>query len=585
MQIKHKSFIRLTVLFLVVLLPVSLIGSFFINRSLRLQDDLVASAMNQRFGEAVHALNSQMSALQNTLLYLMQERELTILSTRPESMSDFDQAMSVSSIQRRLYTLHMSHSNLYMLSLCVPEMNLQLNSISYGSDATIQRIADADAQAFFEHGRKAGNGFSLSEENGLSFYLQVPALPSYSKETPPRLMLRADYDTQAILEALSQPLSDAQVALLICDAQGSPLLSANLPADTLTALTQIKNEDEAVCFRSLLGQTWYTQQFHLEYPDVVLTFAVSRQEALGETLQMRLWLFVFFLLVALAVSVYTIYTYSHIQKPIDLLMDGFARLESGDMQFQLEYRRRNEFSRLITRFNHMLGQLRSLISQLYDQKILTQQSEMKHLQAQINPHFLYNSFYLLNNMLLMQDYEVAGELSRYLGAYFKYVTHTDQLYVRLSEELNQARVYLSIQKIRFQDGIQIDFPPPPEGMDNPAMPRLIFQPLLENIFKHAFDHFSELRLIRISYREDETCVYVTVENSGPVLSAQELERIRQSALASQEASTGLANVHRRLVISHGTGLCIQAREEGGLSVCVPLKRTVTENDLSACHLR
>lgn len=582
---KHKSFFRLMALFLGILLPIALIGSFFINRSLQLQDDLVASTMTQRFSEAVHALDSQMDSLQSSLLYLLQERELTLLSSRPDSMSDFDRAMSISSIQRRLYTLHMSYPNLYMLSLCVPELGLQLNSISYGSGATIQRISDGDALAFFEQGRKAGNGFTYSTENGLSCYLQVPGLPSYSKQTAPRLMLRVDYDTEAILQALSQPLSDAQVSLMVSDAEGRLLGSANVSGESRAPLSAIANGDENVCFHRFSGQTWYTQQFRLEHPEVVLTFAVSRQEALGETLQMRLWLIVFFLLLALAVTVYTFYTYSHIQKPIDLLMDGFARLESGDMQFQLDYRRRNEFSRLITRFNHMLGQLRSLIAQLYDQKILTQQSEMKHLQAQINPHFLYNSFYLLNNMILMQDCEAAGELSRHLGAYFKYVTHTDQQYVRLSEELDQARVYLSIQKIRFQDGVRIDFPPPPEGMSNPAMPRLILQPLLENIFKHAFHHFSDTKEIRISYREDEALVYVTVENSGPLLSPEELDRIRQAARASQEDSTGLANVHRRLVISHGTGLHITAREEGGLSVCVSLKRNITENDLSAGHLR
>lgn len=581
---KHKSFFRLMVLFLGVLLPFVLIGSFFMNRSLQLQDDLVASTMTQRFGEAVHTLDSQMDSLQSSLLYLMQERELTILSTRPESMSDFDRAMSISSIQRRLYTLHMSYPNLYMLSLCVPELGLQLNSISYGSDATIQRINDADAQAFFEQGRRSGNGFTYSAENGLSYYLQVPGLPSYSKETPPRLMLRAEYDTQAILESLSQPLSDAQVSLMVSDTEGRLLGSVNVLGESRESLSSIANADEAVCFHRFSGQTWYTQQFWLEHPGAVLTFAVSRQEALGETLQMRLWLIVFFLLLALAISVYTFYTYSHIQKPIDLLMDGFARLESGDMQFQLDYRRHNEFSRLITRFNHMLGQLRSLIAQLYDQKILTQQSEMKHLQAQINPHFLYNSFYLLNNMILMQDCQTASELSRHLGAYFKYVTHTDRQYVRLSEELDQAQVYLSIQKIRFQDGVHIVFPPPPEGMSNPAMPRLILQPLLENIFKHAFHHFSDTREIRIGYQEDEAYVYVTVENSGPVLSLEALEKIQLAAQASQEDSTGLANVHRRLVISHGTGLRITAREEGGLSVCVPLKRNITENDLSAGHM-
>lgn len=578
----HTLLFRLMALFIVILLPIALIGSAFISRSIQLQDDLVASTMLQRLGGAVATLQDQMASLQSSLLYLLQERELTLLSSLPDSMSDFDRAISIASIQRKLYTLHMNDPNLYMLSLCVPQIGLQLNSLSYGNDATIQKITQEDAQSFFERGRAAGAGFSFA--NGLCFYYQVPALPAYRKDTPPRLMVRADYNLNSLLNLLGQPLSNAPVALVITDRDREPLAWVNASDDCIQQLAALQNTDETVRFQTFLGQTWYTQQFYLSQPDVTLTFAVSREEALGPALQMRLWLYAVFGLVALSICVYTFYAYSQVQLPVNLLMNGFARLEAGDMDFQLTYRRRNEFGRLITRFNRTLRQLQEAIAQLYDQKILTQQAEMKHLQAQINPHFLYNSFYLLNSMLLMEDYDAAGALSRHLGAYFKYVTHTGRLYVRLNEELDQARVYLSIQQMRFQDGLKVHFPPLPAGLDRPAIPRLTLQPLLENAFKHAFDRIDGPKEIWITYDQDDTYVYVTVQNSGPVLGPQELAHIQDALSFSKEQSTGLGNVHKRLVISHGTGLRIQARAEGGLSICVPLKRTLTEKDLPAGDL-
>ena len=103
-------------------------------------------------------------------------------------------------------------------------------------------------------------------------------------------------------------------------------------------------------------------------------------------------------------------------------MEAFQIVESGNLDIKVEYEKDNEFRYLFTAFHSMLGRIRNLIDQVYKQKILYQRSELKQLQSQINPHFLYNSYFVLNDMAVNEDYENLAEFSRQMGIYFQYIT-------------------------------------------------------------------------------------------------------------------------------------------------------------------
>ncbi|HML45713.1 MAG TPA: histidine kinase, partial [Clostridia bacterium] len=229
-----------------------------------------------------------------------------------------------------------------------------------------------------------------------------------------------------------------------------------------------------------------------------------------------------------------------------------------------------EFHQLVQRFNRTLYKLKDLIAQLYEQRLLTQQAEMKQLQAQINPHFLYNNFYILDSMLAIGDYENASVFLKNLGDYFKYVTQSDQTNAYLSEELAHARTYLAIQAMRFGKSLAVCFPPLPPDLSNPMVPKIILQPIVENAFKHAFDQSDADKMLSISVAQSQASIQITVENSGNPISPEAVEAMRASLElpADQRASTGLANVHKRLLISHNHGLTLSARAEGGLCVSI-----------------
>ncbi len=133
------------------------------------------------------------------------------------------------------------------------------------------------------------------------------------------------------------------------------------------------------------------------------------------------------------------------------------------------------------------GKLKAALEQAYNNKLLVYQSEIKFLQAQVNPHFLYNSFYHLYRMAKMEDNEGVAEMSRRLSSYYRYITRSDQNEVPLTMEYQNISDYTEIQTIRFGDRIKVELEPIPPGYEALMVPRFVLQPLFENAYNHGVE--------------------------------------------------------------------------------------------------
>ena len=205
------------------------------------------------------------------------------------------------------------------------------------------------------------------------------------------------------------------------------------------------------------------------------------------------------------------------------------------------------------------------------QKNLAQRAQLKQLQAQINPHFLYNSFFILSRRIRREDIDGAVELAQHLGDYFKYLSRDQSDDIPLSDEVAHARSYAAIQGTRFAGRMRIDFGPLPDAWRGRRVPRLILQPLLENAFKYGLENVSEEGLLRISFAQELGSLLITVEDNGD---AQADPAAMQRALeeAEPDVVSGLSNIHRRLQIyfQGRGGLRIARSALGGISAAIVL---------------
>ena len=285
------------------------------------------------------------------------------------------------------------------------------------------------------------------------------------------------------------------------------------------------------------------------------------------------WIYLILCLIFMIVisAVFILYTNKIIHKPMTLLMEAFGKVKEGNLEQHIYRNEDDEFAYLYNGFNDMEDQLRHLIDEVYVQTNLAQKAQLKQLQAQINPHFLYNSFFTLSRRIKRQDYENAEEFAKHLGNYFRYLTRNGSDYIPLGQEVAHAKSYAAIQGVRFAGRLSVEFGELPEEYAAYQVPRLILQPLLENAFEHGLENRISDGLLRISFSENSQEFRITVEDNGEEASDSDIEQMRKSlSETEQEEVTGIVNIHRRLqfYFKNKAGLSIARSQLGGVAVSI-----------------
>lgn len=270
--------------------------------------------------------------------------------------------------------------------------------------------------------------------------------------------------------------------------------------------------------------------------------------------------------------------YRRIYRPLEiLLVDAFERIKQSCFSYRIPLpEKKSVFTNLYQNFNYMAERIDTLVSRELRQEILVNQANFKHLQAQINPHFMYNSYYLLYRMIKKGDREGSILICENLGNFFKYIARDSGEKKSLADEISHARSYAVIQGFRYQNIIHMDFPELPEKYGYIEVPRLILQPLFENIFKYVvseLDMEEEIE-IRVGYGEADGRLLICVENSGR-LDDEQLESVRKKLgrLEENEDITALTNISFRLNVFFNQQDSVTAfrSQLGGLKVCLHLK--------------
>ncbi|MFB0844683.1 sensor histidine kinase [Paenibacillus oleatilyticus] len=289
------------------------------------------------------------------------------------------------------------------------------------------------------------------------------------------------------------------------------------------------------------------------------------------TRPLRQYSFWFYALFVIAIVVLLLYSYSlniMIHRPLSKLTKAFQMMETDNLNLVIESKTRDEFHYLFHSFNRMAFRLKRSIEENYEHKIAIQQSELKQLQSQINPHFLYNSFFNIYMMCKVGDSDGAAELSQKLGSYYQYITRNGADEMPLYKEYQHALDYCEIQCIRFSNRIRYEHEEIPDYAKAVTVPRLIIQPIVENVFEHAFEDGMMNGILSMTADYQEGVVRIRVEDNGRLLTDETLQSLQEQLRdeSGQQEKTGLMNVNNRLQLKYGagSGLFVSRSQHGGL---------------------
>ena len=281
----------------------------------------------------------------------------------------------------------------------------------------------------------------------------------------------------------------------------------------------------------------------------------------------------FRILMATAVVIiifFAYWAYLFLQRPLQRLIRAFRKISVGQFDFQLLTRDKNEIHYLYEQFNQMVNTIQSLIRDVYEQNIRWQRAELRQLQAQMNPHFLYNTYYRLHRLAQDEDTDSIKQYSKLLGDYLKYIARNAHDDATLGTETDHAKTYVDIQKMRFRDKIKLEWDPLQNRVKELKVPRLMLQPIVENAFNYGLEDMDEQGILKFTATVFEDRLSLFIEDNGRELTDMKLNTLRQRLLSDEDniETTGLLNVHRRLQLKFGKsfGINLSRSDLGGLKV-------------------
>lgn len=329
------------------------------------------------------------------------------------------------------------------------------------------------------------------------------------------------------------------------------------------------NEQYSVGYRTVSHTGW--KVVGISYLDDTIIPAINEIQEL--TYYTLIVMFILIIITSLAVSKF-------ISDPITEMITQISKAEIGDSEEYIYQNRFNEVRQLSKSYNRQMDHIHYLMKQIKEEQAELRKSEMNVLQAQINPHFLYNT---LDSILWMAESGQTKETSDMvasLGKLLRISLSQGENLIPLRKELEHAENYLTIQKFRYKDQFTYSIDVEEHLLDYLTV-KIIIQPFLENALYHGIEYMVDQGHISIRVFEENEKISIEIVDDGVGMSPERLAQI-QKLKESKETGIGIRNVHQRIQVYFGKeyGVFINSELDEGTTILIRIpKIKAEENEL------
>jgi len=342
------------------------------------------------------------------------------------------------------------------------------------------------------------------------------------------------------------------------------LLYSRLKTEAISTLLTTK--DSSISFAENGDRKLYTIRTNdfgwkvigVTYPDELVTNK-------GEIRTTSILVGIAFLIVALSISVFLSF---RLTKPIKKLESLMKKVEKGEFDLRVEVESTDEIGKLSRSFNLMIGKIKDLMGQIVEEQERKRVSELKAMQAQIHPHFLYNT---LDSIIWMAEMGKMAEVVNMTGALAKLfrssISKGDEL-VPIEVELEHVQNYLTIQMIRYKNKFTYDIDVDPDILACKTL-KIVLQPLVENAIYHGLKQQAVLGHISVTGRREDGVIVLKVADDGVGMSEEQLRTLSEKWRSDEGGKgVGVRNVDQRIRLTFGEeyGLEIESELEEGTTV-------------------
>lgn len=563
-RLRNSIFIKMIVTYLIVIIPIIVLSVYLYSWSYKNASEEVSRSAEAQLGTLLEHIEREIDWIELQMFSILEDSEVHRPAVTWSLMNDIEKKDGLNYVRNRLALVKNS-------SVFIQDVRIHMRTVNKSISA-MTGIQNFDQQKFdyFNIRVRYDNDRFMMMDNTLHL---VAAKHSGKRGEAPLYIVQIEFDKAELVETLERmQLYSGSGSFLIWESAGYTLTNGETADQVLREYRQKGDKVTSPLMLDLDGHRYQlNQSYSAELGLSVVTY-IPEEEVKRPLNWFYQWAWIYAIVSLLAIIIYSWTSYKRIHKPLLLLVKSFRKMESGVLDIRIDHNLKDEFGYLYDRFNHMVDRLQGLIEQDYKHRMMMQKAELKQLQSQINPHFLYNSFFILHSMAKVGDLERIEQFTLMIGEYFRFITRNGEDFVRLKEETKHSRMYTEIQKLRFSRRIKVQFDELPPELEMIEVPKLIIQPIIENAYEHSLEQLDE-GFLRVSFHKGNGIVRIIIENSGDI-SEEEIAGLmhRLEENSNDYEMTGMINIHRRLILTYGkgSGLLLSRSDLGGLRVIIQL---------------
>lgn len=388
-----------------------------------------------------------------------------------------------------------------------------------------------------------------------------------------RLMRSADLETYGVMLILfnsslfesymKDMRKQEDVEAYLLDQEGGFIYS-------LTDMKQLPNLPEMESGDSLIAKTNGTSYLYNEQLSDKVNFTLVSKVSLKQ-IQNRSWVVLQVAIISALASIicsWIIITIvgKRLLRPLKSLVYGMKRVRDGVFDTRVNIKTKDELNFIGENFNEMASRIDTLIREVYQRELSEKEAELKAIQAQLNPHFLYNTLGMFFWKFYVHNDEKSAQLVNSLSEMLQYTLEPVQKLTTLRDEMKQIDNYCSIQKARYQEALTTEMHIPVE-LEECRTIRLLLQPIVENVFVHAFknkktDRRLTIRAYRLEANQtDPDFLVIDITDNGSGMDSATISRIstpsQRMIPEGDRERIGTSSVIRRINLVHGEPYGVQ----------------------------
>jgi two-component system sensor histidine kinase YesM len=396
-------------------------------------------------------------------------------------------------------------------------------------------------------------------------------------------VLVADVNLANLNDSIAKINFDRHISMILYNKQYDPVLTdIKMTSDKYSPLMPVlkawlhdkEHTHDFIEVKDTHTQYLVTRSF-IGFNDFSLVYFLDKNSFLSKVDDLGVFASYLAVIGALVMIGLSLHLAGYINKPITKMIRDMEKVKSGKLQTRIQFSRNDEFLTLSNSFNDMLNRIETLIEEKSQVEAMKKQFELKALQSQINPHFLYNTLNSINALLDLKRTEQIPVIVHSLVRLFQYTMDKQGEWVSVETELTGLQYYVELQQIRYANKFRVEYHLSEELMHLGIL-KLTLQPIVENCIFHGIKSKRKQGIIKIGgdVLPDSSSVMLYIEDNGvgipPERISTLLEQSDQTTVPKLAGynSIGLKNVHERLQLHFGPefGLKILSEVDKGTRV-------------------